>query len=125
MIGRGDPIVLELAVDEAHRLNHHSIGTEHLLLGLLREGESIAAEALQSLGVNLEKVRTETIRVLSRGGPPQLKIAQMEGPPQPKGVLKILEATLRPKEAVIQSQEHELAPNLHDHRVRLRDTIPS
>ncbi len=79
MIGRGDPIVLgelgltprakkviELAVDEARRLNHHYIGTEHLLLGLMREGESIAAEALQSLGVNLEKVRTETIRVLNQ-----------------------------------------------------------
>jgi len=79
MIGRGDPIVLgelgltprakkviELAADEAHRLNHHYIGTEHLLLGLMREGESIAAEALQSLGVNLEKVRTETIRVLNQ-----------------------------------------------------------
>src|SRR5260221_910172 len=136
MIGRGDPIVpgelgltprakkvLELAVDEAHRLNHHSIGTEHLLLGLLREGESIAAEALQSLGVNLEKVRTETIRVLSRGGPPQLKGAQMEGPPQLKGVLKILEATLRAKEAVIQRQEYELAAKLHDHEVRLREHI--
>src|SRR6266581_9462747 len=63
MIGRGDRIVLgeigltprakkviELAVDEAHRLNHHYIGTEHLLLGLVREGEGIAAQVLQSLG---------------------------------------------------------------------------
>ncbi|HEX6540438.1 MAG TPA: Clp protease N-terminal domain-containing protein, partial [Ktedonobacterales bacterium] len=55
-----------LAVDEARRLNHHYIGTEHLLLGLVREGEGIAAGVLESLGVNLEKVRTATIQVLSQ-----------------------------------------------------------
>ena len=49
--------VIELAVDEARRLDHHYIGTEHLLLGLVREGEGIAAGVLESLGVNLEKVR--------------------------------------------------------------------
>ena len=58
--------VIELAVDEARRLNHHYIGTEHLLLGLVREGEGIAAGVLESLGVNLEKVRTQTIQVLSK-----------------------------------------------------------
>ncbi|HET8909085.1 MAG TPA: ATP-dependent Clp protease ATP-binding subunit, partial [Ktedonobacterales bacterium] len=50
------------------RLNHHYIGTEHLLLGLVREGEGIAAGVLESLGVNLEKVRTQTIQVLSQSG---------------------------------------------------------
>lgn len=57
--------MIELAVDEARRLNHHYIGTEHLLLGLVREGEGIAAGVLQSLGVDLKKVRTQTIQVLS------------------------------------------------------------
>ena len=57
--------VIELAVDEARRLNHHYIGTEHILLGLVREGEGIAAGVLESLGVNLEKVRAETLRVLN------------------------------------------------------------
>ncbi len=84
IIGRGDRIVLgesgltprakkaiELAVDEARRLNHHYIGTEHLLLGLVREGEGIAAGVLHSLGVNLEKVRTQTIQVLSQSRAPQ------------------------------------------------------
>ena len=56
--------MIELAVDEARRLNHHYIGTEHLLLGLVREGEGIAAGVLESLGVNLEKVRTQVIHVL-------------------------------------------------------------
>src|SRR6202171_3030188 len=56
--------VIELAVDEARRLDHHYIGTEHLLLGLVREGNGIAAGVLESLGLNLEKVRTQTLRVL-------------------------------------------------------------
>ena len=77
IIGRGDRIVqgeigltprakkvIELAIDEARRLNHHYIGTEHLLLGLIREGEGIAWGVLESLGVNLEKVRTQTIQIL-------------------------------------------------------------
>src|SRR5947209_7835649 len=60
--------VIELAVDEARRLGHHYIGTEHLLLGLIREGEGIAAGVLESLGVNLEKVRSEVIKVLTQTG---------------------------------------------------------
>ena len=79
IIGRGDrPVVgevgltprakrvIELAIDEARRLGHNYIGTEHLLLGLVREGEGIAAGVLESLGVNLDKVRHEVIRVLSQ-----------------------------------------------------------
>ena len=58
--------VIELAVDEARRLNHSYIGTEHLLIGLLREGEGVAAGVLESLGVTLEKVRNETNRILSQ-----------------------------------------------------------
>jgi ATP-dependent Clp protease ATP-binding subunit ClpA len=57
--------VIELAVDEARRMKHHYIGTEHVLLGLVREGEGVAAGVLESLGVNLERVRAETTRVLS------------------------------------------------------------
>jgi ATP-dependent Clp protease ATP-binding subunit ClpC len=82
IIGRGDRAVLgeigltprakkviELAVDEARRLNHGYIGTEHLLLGLVREGEGIAAGVLESLGVNLERVRAETTRILAQNQP--------------------------------------------------------
>ena len=60
--------VIELAVDEARRLNHHYIGTEHLLIGLMREGEGVAAGVLESLGVTLDKVRGETNSVLDKGG---------------------------------------------------------
>ena len=58
--------VVELAVDEARRMNHTYIGTEHLLIGLLREGEGVASGVLDSLQVNLDKVRTETQRILSQ-----------------------------------------------------------
>ena len=58
--------VMELAVEEARQLGHHYIGTEHLLLGLVREGDGIAAGVLESLGVTLEKVRAETLRVLNQ-----------------------------------------------------------
>ena len=58
--------VIELAVDEARCLNHTYIGTEHLLIGLMREGEGVAAGVLESLGVNLDKVRGETSRILTQ-----------------------------------------------------------
>ena len=67
--------VIELAVDEARRLNHSYIGTEHLLLGLVREGEGVAAGVLESLGVNLERVRGETTRILAQSQPQQSRAA--------------------------------------------------
>src|SRR5438445_8507453 len=81
IIGRGDRTVagdigltprakkvIELSVDEARRLNHHYIGTEHLLLGLVREGEGIAAGVLESVGVSLDKARHQTIRIHIQSG---------------------------------------------------------
>jgi ATP-dependent Clp protease ATP-binding subunit ClpC len=62
--------VIELAVDEARRMNHHYIGTEHLLIGVMREGEGVAAGVLESLGVSLDKVRSETQRILSQSVSP-------------------------------------------------------
>jgi ATP-dependent Clp protease ATP-binding subunit ClpC len=54
--------VIELAIDEARQMGHTYIGTEHLLLGLLREGEGVAAKVLDSFGVTLEKARAEVMR---------------------------------------------------------------
>ena len=78
IIGRGDQLtqgeigltprvkkVVDLAVDEARRMNHTYIETEHLLIGLLREGEGVAAGVLESLGVTLDQVRAETHSILS------------------------------------------------------------
>src|SRR6184192_3367517 len=79
IIGRGDRTVtgdigltprakkvIELSIDEARRLNHHYIGTEHLLLGLLREGEGIGGGVLESLGISLEKARSQVVDVLGQ-----------------------------------------------------------
>jgi ClpA/ClpB-like protein len=81
IIGRGEGLVvgeigltprakkvIALAVEEARRLNHHYIGTEHLLLGLVREGEGIAAGVLESLGVSLERARREVMQIINRSG---------------------------------------------------------
>ena len=70
--------VIELAVDEARRLGHRYIGTEHLLLGLVREGEGIAAGVLESLGVNLERLRAQILHVL------QATIEGQAPPPPPE-----------------------------------------
>ena len=60
--------VLELSWDEARQLGHNYIGTEHLLLGLIREGEGVAARVLENLGVDLGKVRQHIIRLLGETG---------------------------------------------------------
>jgi ATP-dependent Clp protease ATP-binding subunit ClpC len=67
--------VIELAFEEARQLNHNYIGTEHLLLGLIREGEGVAARVLTNLGVDPAKVRVQTTSLLGAEGQP----------PAPKG----------------------------------------
>jgi ATP-dependent Clp protease ATP-binding subunit ClpC len=56
-----------LAQEEAKRLNHNYIGTEHILLGLLRDGENVAAKTLQALGITLEAVRQQVEEIIGRG----------------------------------------------------------
>src|ERR1700680_3833892 len=110
IIGRGDRAVLgeigltprakkvlELAVDEARRLNHHYIGTEHLLLGLVREGEGIAAGVLESLGVNLEKVRTQTMQVIL-SHPQATQMSPVLEPDDKRPTLGASQPTLSPAE---------------------------
>ena len=66
--------VLELSLREALQLGHNYIGTEHILLGLIREGEGVAAQVLQKLGADLNRVRQQVIQLLSgyteKGGAP-------------------------------------------------------
>src|SRR5690606_9217583 len=84
VIGRGDGTpqgqigftprakrVLELAFDEARSLGHTYIGTEHILLGLIREGEGVAAQVLKNLGADLDRVRRQVVELLGGGGSPQ------------------------------------------------------
>ena len=61
--------VIELAMDEARRLGHNYIGTEHLLLGLIKEGEGVASHVLMNVGLDLNKVRTEVIKLLGSSTP--------------------------------------------------------
>src|SRR5216684_6783835 len=65
--------VLQLAAKEAKNLNHTYVGTEHILLGLLREGDGVAPRVLKNLGVNLEKTRQEVLRELDPNYRPTTK----------------------------------------------------
>ncbi|MEX0935510.1 MAG: ATP-dependent Clp protease ATP-binding subunit [Gemmatimonadota bacterium] len=82
--------VLEFAMAEARELNHSYVGTEHLLLGLLREEKGIAAQVLNSLGISLEEARAETLKVLGSemsggGGPSEPAGIGAGGSPTPSG----------------------------------------
>jgi len=68
--------VLELSLEEARQLGHNYIGTEHLLLGLIREGEGVAARVLENLNIDLTKVRTQVIGCLVK--PPKLAQGQVQ-----------------------------------------------
>jgi ATP-dependent Clp protease ATP-binding subunit ClpC len=59
--------VVVLAQEEARMLNHNYLGTEHILLGLIREGEGVAAQALESLGIGLDAVRQQVEQVIGQG----------------------------------------------------------
>ena len=63
--------VIEYAIEEARNLNHNYVGTEHLLLGLLREHEGVAAQVLMNLGLKLEEVREEVLNLLGAGVEPE------------------------------------------------------
>ena len=70
--------VIEYAIEEARNLNHNYVGTEHLLLGLLREHDGVAAQVLMNLGLKLEEVREEVLNLLGAG------VEQEESQPQEK-----------------------------------------
>ena len=72
----GTQQVLEYAVDEARRMGHHYIGTEHLLLGLLRYGEGVALDVLRKLGVTPEQIRRQTRRVLQESTSARASVAE-------------------------------------------------
>jgi ATP-dependent Clp protease ATP-binding subunit ClpC len=82
--------VVVLAQEEARRLNHDYIGTEHMLLGLVHEGEGVAAKALESLDISLEAVRAQVEEIIGRGG--QAPAGHIPFTPSAK---KVLEFALR------------------------------
>ena len=82
--------VVVLAQEEARVLNHNYIGTEHILLGLIREGQGVAAQALESLGISLEAVRQQVEKIIGRGQ--QAPSGHIPFTPRAK---KVLELSLR------------------------------
>ena len=82
--------VVVLAQEEARHLNHNYIGTEHILLGLLNEGEGIAAQALESLDIDLASVRDEVVKIIGQGQ--QSPSGHIPFTPRAK---KVLELSLR------------------------------
>ncbi|WP_232549149.1 ATP-dependent Clp protease ATP-binding subunit [Propioniciclava soli] len=79
--------VIVLAQDEARMLNHNYIGTEHLLLGLIHEGEGVAAKALESLGISLEAVRAQVEEIIGHGE--QAPMGHIPFTPRAKKVLEL------------------------------------
>jgi len=79
----GTKRVLELAVDEARRMGHHYIGTEHLLLGLVRQNEGVAVDVLKKLGISAEQIRRQTRRVLQEN--PSQSAQMQRQPVAPQG----------------------------------------
>jgi ATP-dependent Clp protease ATP-binding subunit ClpC len=70
---RAKKVVMELAIDEARQMGHNYVGTEHLLLGLIREGEGVAARVLENMGAELDNVRKQVVKLLGGGSVPKSK----------------------------------------------------
>jgi ATP-dependent Clp protease ATP-binding subunit ClpA len=135
VIGEGDAVttgqipftprakkVLDLSLREALALGHNYIGTEHLLLGLVRENEGVAARILVHYGADAEAVRNETIGMLSGGQPPEplafegLTILPPDAPAEVHDELARLRAE---KERAIEAQDFERAVALREQERRL------
>ena len=115
--------VLELSLRESQQLGHNYIGTEHLLLGLIREGEGVAAQVLVKLGADLSRVRQQVIQLLSgyAGGKEaaeqagaRTRLVHMTMPEDLREAEEQLAELRRQKEAAIMSQDFEQAAALRD-----------
>jgi ATP-dependent Clp protease ATP-binding subunit ClpA len=85
--------VVELAQEEARMLNHNYIGTEHILLGLIHEGEGVAAKALESLGISLDAVRQQVEEIIGQGQ--QAPSGHIPFTPRAKKVLELADRETR------------------------------
>ncbi len=92
--------VLELAADEARRMRHNYIGTEHLLLALLREKDGLAATVLRRLGLNLEKARSQVMEYLGPDATPSSGGGKESGPEKPVSAGGVKAGAKAPKRAV-------------------------
>jgi ATP-dependent Clp protease ATP-binding subunit ClpA len=114
--------VLELSLREANQLGHNYIGTEHLLLGLVREGEGVAAQVLVKLGADLSRVRQQVIQLLSgyAGGKEgqeagaRTRLVRMTVPADLLVLTEELAQVRRQKEAAIDAEDFDQATELRD-----------
>ena len=135
IVGRGDVVptgqipftprakkTLERALREALSLKHHYIGTEHILLGLARDDEGVAAQVLRGRAVDGDRVRGEVLRILGRGAPAEAPPAETfvpESPPLATEVVDALERLRAEKEQAIDAQDFERAALLRNRERRL------
>jgi ATP-dependent Clp protease ATP-binding subunit ClpA len=118
--------VLELSLRECQQLGHNYIGTEHILLGLIREGQGVAAQVLVKLGADLSRVRQVVIQLLSgyAGGP---EAAAEPRPVHMPEELREAEAQLafvrRQKQAAIEAQDFDRARALRDQELQLLERL--
>jgi ATP-dependent Clp protease ATP-binding subunit ClpA len=133
IVGQGDEVtsgqipftprakkVLELSLREALQLGHNYIGTEHVLLGVARENEGVAARILLDLGADAETIRNEIIRMLSGPGRrPQRPSYEPKSPPVAPELAEELERLRSEKERAIENLEYELAASLRDRELKL------
>jgi Clp amino terminal domain, pathogenicity island component len=108
--------VLELALREALALGHNHIGAEHILLGLVREGEGVAMRILLGFDADADKIRNEVIRVLA--GPPGVPFEHVV--PLPPDLQEEVERVRAEKEAALEAQEFEKAASLRARERNLR-----
>jgi ATP-dependent Clp protease ATP-binding subunit ClpA len=116
--------VLELSLREAKQLGHNYIGTEHILLGLVREGEGVAAQVLVKLGADLARVRQQVVQVLGgyAGGEDvgaRMRLVRMTVPDDLREVEEQLAQVRQKKEAAIQAQDFEKAATMRDQEEQL------
>jgi ATP-dependent Clp protease ATP-binding subunit ClpA len=121
--------VVEFSIEEAHDLNHNYVGTEHLLLGLLREQEGVAAQVLMNLGLTLKDVRNEVLNLLGHSlpidplppRPPRVEMPKL--PPEVRRIVEDMEAQINrltvAKEDAVSAQDWERAATLRDQAANL------
>jgi ATP-dependent Clp protease ATP-binding subunit ClpC len=123
---------LELSLRESQQLGHNYIGTEHILLGLIREGEGVAAQVLVKLGADLPRVRQQVIQLLSgyAGGKEaaeqagaRTRLVRMTVPDDLREAEEQLAQARREKEAAIDAQDFDQAAALRDKERQLRGRL--
>ncbi len=117
--------VVEYSIEEARNLNHNYVGTEHLLLGLLREQEGVAAQVLMNLGVTMERLRAEveTLLGLRESGEPPTRVVppQVPEPPLPPDVREVVDDLARRIDDLTRQKEDAVAGHDFDRAALLRD----